>query len=462
MFDENLILATDFYKPSMYLQYPPGTKNVHSYIEARGTTLEDGALKFFGAQYILKRHLMTPVTLADVREAKEIHEQAGVPFNEAGWNWIVSKHGGYLPLKIRAVPEGLVLPTSVPLLTVEVTDEQVPWLTTHVEGVLLRLWYPTTVATISHHIKKLIERNLRATADNLDGLPFKLHDFGFRGVSSGESAGIGGLAHLVNFVGTDTIPALTFARDFYNHKGAAGFSIPAAEHSTITAWGKDGEADAFANMLTQFGQPGKILAVVSDSYDIYNAVDNLWGQKLKDQVVASGATLVIRPDSGDPETVVAKCASLIEARFGTTTNSKGYKVFNNVRLIQGDGVEYASIKAILARLTAEGFSGDNIAFGMGGALLQHPNRDTMKFAMKASAIKIGDEWRGISKDPVTDPGKKSKMGRQDTTRWNLTGGYEAVSYDAKLTEEHTSIMRTVLRNGELLVDEDLETIRARG
>lgn len=264
-------------------------------------------------------------------------------------------------------------------------------------------------------------------------------------------------------MGTDTIPALVYAEDYYGQSedSPAGFSIPAAEHSTVTAWGKEGEVDAFRNMLTQFGKPGAIVAVVSDSYDIYNAVDSLWGQTLKQEIIDSGATLVIRPDSGHPATVVLKCAELIEARFGVSVNTKGFKVFNNVRLIQGDGVNPKSIEEILAALKAANYSADNIAFGMGGGLLQDVNRDTLKFAMKASAAKVDGEWRDVYKDPITDPGKTSKKGRQDTVQCATTGAIGPYPFDKPTTLDCPTIMRTVFLNGALKYDDTLDAIRAR-
>ncbi len=285
-------------------------------------------------------------------------------------------------------------------------------------------------------------------------LPFKLHDFGARGVSSQESAMIGGAAHLVSFMGSDTLEGI-WAANYYYRSGMAGFSIPALEHSVTTAWGKNREEECMRNALTIWGGKGKLLACVSDTYDIFNAVENIWGEKLKDEVVNSGATVVIRPDSGDPVFVVSKVMRILSEKFGFTVNDKGYKVLNNVRVIQGDGVNLHSIEAILKSLKTDKFSADNIAFGMGGALLQHVDRDTQKFAMKASAIKVGSEWIGISKDPVTDPGKAS-----------LAGLVAAVSRNGVIStgtiNDADCIMRPIYSgNGNLLIDETFDAIRAR-
>lgn len=402
------ILLADSYKYSMHEQYPKGTEHVYSYVESRGGKYNKTL--FFGLQAFIKEYMSVPITKEDVEEAKELIEAHGLPFNYHGWMYIVNKHNGYMPVIIKAVPEGSVVPVKNVLATIENTDPKCFWLTTHLETALLRaIWYPTTVATQSYHIKQLIRGFLQETGD-VAGLPYKLHDFGSRGVSSEESAMLGGMAHLVNFMGTDNISALVGARKYYD-SGMAGHSIPAAEHSTITSWGRDSEADAYRNMLVKFAKPGSLVAVVSDSYDIYNACEHIWGEELKQEVIDSGATVIIRPDSGDPETVVMKCLKLLDKTFGHTVNSKGYKVLNNVRLIQGDGVNYNSIQAILSNMKINSWSADNIAFGMGGALLQGLDRDTQKFAMKCSAIRIKDVWHHVQKDPITDSGKKSKSGR---------------------------------------------------
>ena len=294
-------------------------------------------------------------------------------------------------------------------------------------------------------------------------IDFKLHDFGARGVSSLESAGIGGAAHLVNFMGSDTISGVLYAREFYN-AGVAGFSIPAAEHSTITSWGRDNEVKAYDNMLTQFAKPGAIVAVVSDSYDIFNATEKLWGEELRQKVIDSGATVVIRPDSGDPLTINQQLIEILGQKFGYTKNAKGFKVLNNVRLIQGDGVNELTIRSILGGFMAMGWSADNIAFGMGGALLQQVDRDTQKFAMKCSSAEINGRWVDVQKDPVTDSGKKSKAGRVQL--WTNSGGEFASGVTAptgwtdKGIGGWTPALVEVFRDGKLTSEIDFATVRA--
>lgn len=454
----NLLLRTDSYKVSHWLQYPPGTQTVFSYIESRGGAFSHAL--FFGLQAYLREYLCSPVTVDDVDEAAALMAVHGEPFNRAGWMRLIEKHGGRMPVRIRAVPEGSVVPVHNVLATIENTDPEFFWITSFLETELLRaIWYPTTVATLSGAAKATLLRYLEATCDDPQGqIAFKLHDFGARGVSSLESAALGGMAHLVNFLGTDTIAALVAARRYYDCD-VAGFSIPAAEHSTITGWGRDQESAAYRNMVAQFGKPGAVFAVVSDSYDIFNACDRIWGTELKDLVVQSGATLVVRPDSGDPAETVLKVAQILAARFGTTTNAKGYRVLNHVRIIQGDGINLDSLRLCLSNLFHNGFSAENIAFGMGGGLLQQVNRDTMQWAMKCSAMQVEGQWRDVFKSPVGDPGKTSKKGRLTLVR-NADGAVETVRMEALRTGQD-DLLETVFENGTILGNTRFEAVRER-
>ena len=456
----NILLNTDSYKVSMWKQYPAGTTGVYSYIESRGGRYNRTV--FFGLQAFIKEYLLDPITQADIEVADEILTAHGLPFNRTGWQYILDKHNGYLPVVIRSVAEGTVVPVKNVLATIENTDPECFWLTTWLETALLRaIWYPTTVATQSRTIKEIILDYLERTGDPTL-IDFKLHDFGARGVSSLESAAIGGAAHLVNFMGSDTISGILYAREFYN-AGIAGFSIPAAEHSTITSWGRDNEVKAYANMLTNFAKPGSIVAIVSDSYDVFNAASKLWGEELRQQVIDSGATVVIRPDSGDPLTINQQLIEILGQKFGYTKNAKGFKVLNNVRLIQGDGVNELTIRSILGGFMAMGWSADNIAFGMGGALLQQLDRDTQKFAMKCSSACINGEWVDVQKDPVTDSGKKSKAGR--VTLWKSGGEYVSSitppkGWSDKAIGPWTDMLEPVYRDGKLLKEIDFATVRA--
>lgn len=461
----NIILNTDSYKTSHYLQYPPQTSHISSYIESRGGDYEQ--LVFFGLQAFLKEYLCHPIKMQDIDEAESILRPHGVPFNKEGWQYIVKQHNGYLPILIEAIPEGTILPTKNVLLQVVNTDARCFWLTSYIETALLRaIWYPTTVATVSWHIKQIIAQALAKTADNLDSLPFKLHDFGARGASSYETSALGGAAHLVNFLGTDTLAGILLARDYYQ-ESMAGFSIPAAEHSTITSWGRDREAEAYKNML-QFAGKNKIVAVVSDSYDLWHAIGQIWGEQLKEQVINNGGTLVIRPDSGDPVDVVSQTIEILMDKFGFTINSKGYRLLPSyLRVIQGDGISLSSIKTILEAMSNRGLSAENIAFGMGGELLQKVHRDTLKFAMKASAIQINQErlgessnlpWYDVFKEPVTDRGKTSKKGRLALIK-DVHDNYQTIRREKLGTQEN--LLLNVFKNGKLLIDDNFTLIRQR-
>lgn len=454
---DNILLDTDSYKASHWKQYPPKTTSLFSYLESRGGKYH--STLFFGLQYILEKYLSKPITLEQVEEAKAFFDAHGEPFPYDGFKYIVEKLNGKIPVRIRAVPEGSIVPTHNVLMTVESTDKNVPWVVSYFETLLMRVWYPITVATQSFYIKQDILKYLTETSDDPKSeIAFKLHDFGARGVSSQESAGIGGAAHLVNFMGSDTVAGVWLANKFY-HSNMAGFSIPAAEHSSITSWGKENEVAAYRNMLTQFAKPGALVAVVSDSYDLENACRNLWGDKLKDEVVKSGATVVIRPDSGDPSTVVLQTLKTLSEKFGTTVNTKGFKVLKNVRVIQGDGINQESINKILSTAKDAGFSASNIAFGMGGALLQQVNRDTQRFAYKCSSITVDGKERDVFKDPITDPGKKSKPGRLDLVKGGM--GYGSIVLESlKLSHPDTALV-TVFENGKILKEHTLDEIRAR-
>jgi len=450
----NPIFLTDSYKYSHYKQYPPGTTKVYSYFESRGGDFDKTL--FFGLQYIIKKYLTDPITAIDIGEAKNLvdaHMGPGL-FNLEGWQHILEAHDGYLPLEIKAVPEGTLVPFRNVLMTVENTDPECYWLTNFMETLLVQVWYPMTVATLSHEMKKVILGSLRRSGDP-SLIDFKLHDFGCRGVSSVESAAIGGLAHLVNFQGTDTVPALLAAREYYDEP-MAGFSIPAAEHSTIISWERENEEAAYRNMLTQF--PEGLVAVVSDSYDIRDACNFLWGRNLKEEVLARSGTVIIRPDSGVPHEIVPDVFEMLGTGFGYTVNDKGFKELPpQVAVIQGDGMDYDECGRILEALNRQGWSSNQLAFGMGGALLQRLHRDTQRCAFKCSYVEVNGESRAVQKTVAQDPSKASKAGRlklveHDNGMWGTYPEGE---------NNYRDRLEQVYANGMLTRDENLATIRER-
>ncbi len=453
----NLVLQTDSYKFTHWKQYPPGTQFVYSYLESRGGMFDQTL--FFGLQYYLLEYLSGHVVdEQDVKEAQHFvdHHIGPGMFNSEGWMHIVREHDGRLPVVIKAVPEGTLVNVHNVLATIENTDPLCYWLPNYLETLLLKVWYPITVATLSHAIRKVFLAALQRSGDPAL-IDFKLHDFGYRGVSSEETAGIGAAAHLINFKGTDTVAGIRLLQRFYGSSEMEGFSIPAAEHSTITAWGPENEAQAYDNMLSQF--PEGLVAVVSDSYNVYEACEKLWGEMLRQKVLERNGTLVVRPDSGNPKEVVLKVLEILGQKFGSEINSQGYRVLHpKVRVIQGDGVNYWTIQDTLAALNRAGWSADNITFGMGGALLQQLNRDTQKFAFKCSSITVNGQDHDVFKDPVDGHDKASKRGRLALHFKNGRWSTERSRKNAVDPEDH---LRTVFQNGELIVNQTVAEIRNR-
>jgi len=460
---------SDSYKGTHWKQYPKNTTKVYSYLESRGGKFNNTL--FYGLQFFLKKYLTGKVvTEQKIQFAKKLWDAHLGPglFNESGWRHILETHNGHLPIKIKAVPEGLSIPTSNVLVTVENTDPEVPWLTNYIETLLLQVWYPISVGTLSREIKEVLVDSLKQTTDlDSEGLKnqvsFMLHDFGYRGVSSVESAGIGGSAHIVNFLGTDTIAAIETAQEFYNTDNILAFSIPASEHSTITSWGEANESKAFENMLDAY--PTGLVACVSDSFDIIRACGMYWGGILRNKIMQRDGRLVVRPDSGDPVETLRQVFKILWNRFPGTTNNKGFKVLHpNIRVIQGDGVNYESIQDILNMMIEEGFSVENIAFGMGGALLQKVDRDTQKFAFKCSHIVIDGEEVDVRKNPIeiNEKGervqsfKKSKTGRLKLIK--TEDSYQTIE---KAQDETDDILVTVFEDGLMIKEWTFEEIREK-
>lgn len=448
----NPILNTDSYKLSHYLQYPKDIKFVSSYIESRGGRWN--RLIFYGLQAFLIKYLSQKINAENINEANEFAKSHGLPFNKQGWEHILNEHGGALPLYIEALNEGTIIGTENVLLQVKNTDEKVPWLVGWIETALLRsIWYPVAVATQSYFCKQTILHFLNETGDMADG-EFALHDFGARGVSSFESAGIGGSAHLLNFGGSDTITGALFAMKYYGAKMPA-LSIPASEHSTMISWGKDNEKQAFDNMCENFGDG--VFACVIDSYDALNAID-LWAKNF-DEIKQRGGRVVLRPDSGNPVTMASECLERIMSHTGFSINEKGYKLLPPfVRLIYGDGITPESISDILNELKMRRISASNITFGMGGALLQHLNRDTLRFAMKVNAISNdGKTWHDVFKSPNTDISKRSKGGVLALIKQD--GIYHTIKHSELNGQENE--LKPVFKNGEILRKSTFDEIKER-
>lgn len=443
-FDHNIIINVDNYKHCHYSLYPPGTEYVSSYIESRGG--EFPSTMFIGLQAFLREYLMRPITLEDIDEAEHIEREQGVPFNRDLWMGVLNDYGGFLPVEIEAVPEGTVLPPRNVLVQLVNTDPKYWWVTSFFETALLRaIWYPTTIGSVSWLLKQVIRDTLEHTSDNPQMARSMLHDYGARGVSSMESAALGGMAHLVNFSQSDTVPGILAAKRYYN-AGNISNSGPNSEHAGFSAWGRDNEAAALRNMLEMYRNDGCAL-LLTDTYDHENCVKNILGKELKEEIENFPGLVGARPDSGDIVEVTADTTEWLMDAFGYETNSKGYKVLPPyIRVVQGDGVNFAALPQVFIEMERRGFSAENALFGMGGGLLQHHNRDTMNFGQKANAVCINGEWRDIYKAPSGSGMKVSKKGRLALKFEN--GTYTTVPRDSIPPEQNELV--PVFRNGKLL------------
>ena len=329
----------------------------------------------------------------------------------------------------------------------------------------MHVWYPCTVATISREVRKIVESYFEETASESSaaGIDLVLNDFGFRGVSSVESAALGGAAHLVNFRGSDTIMGSVLLQRYYNTETVFGLSIPATEHSVVTLLGEEGELEMFRHILKTY--PTGVVACVSDSYDIFRACSQYWGNELKELVLSRKGTLVIRPDSGDPVFTLLKVFDILFEKFGYTINEKGYRVLPpQVRVIQGDGMNVQTIRMIYGALKVNDISAENLALGMGGGLLQKMDRDTQKFAFKCSYAEINGKGIDVQKSPVeldshgelVTSFKKSKAGQLKLIR--TAEGYATIQKEERPDLEDQLV--TVFENGRLVNELSFEQVRS--
>lgn len=519
--NQNLLLMTDVYKIGHMMQYKPGTTKVYSYLCARSTKKSDHAL-FFGLQPYLKL-LENKVTSEDAMEFFEYWESIlGVkPPVEviAKINNLVKL--GYLPLEIKAVPEGTIIDNKNVLATITNTLPEFHWVVGFFESLLLKVWGPTTVATLSLKYKRLASEYAAKTSDSEFLVPFLVHDFGYRGVSSEGSAEILGAGHLVSFTGSDNIPAIKFVKENYAAEGFIAGSVPASEHSVMCSYGQVDEIDAFKRMLEL--NPTGLVSIVSDTYDFWNVMMN-FTETLKEEILGRDGKLVFRPDSGDPlkilcgsiniekpscslerfveivnedhengycstryaeydgkvyrlgwvdeETmkVIAEeiqltpeqkgAVRILDEKFGSTVNSKGFKELNpKVGLIYGDGMYYDRVKKIYETLTEMGYATTNVVLGIGGLLLQQHNRDDLGFAIKATFAEINGEKVELFKDPITDPGKRSHKGLM-LLEQDLDGKFQTFDQVSE-EDEKTGCLVTVFKDGKTVKEYTFAEIRER-
>lgn len=410
MFTENPILFADSYKYSQPPQYPKNLDYMHSYMEARGGYSKE--VLVYGFQYLLKRHFSAPITLAQVDEAAMYLAANGMPFDYDGWKRIVEVHGGFLPVSIDCVKEGTLVPVQVPIMSIHSLDSEIPWIVGWFETFLMKAWYPISVATRAARVRAKIELFMKHTSDNSDA-SFMFINFGDRGSAGVEAAAVGGMAHLVSCKGTDNINSLRYAVHFYDAVlSDIGYSVPASEHASVTSWGRLQEYAMMDNHLETFKKYG-IIACVIDSYDVYKATHALTSGIFKAKIESEDYPIfVLRPDSGNPLEVIPAMLKIMEAnKVGYIVNKKTLKVFSKYRILWGDGINESNILEILQLAASLGYAPDNFVFGSGGWLMQQLDRDTHKFAVKCSLVSIDGKDFEVCKDPITDPGKRSKVGR---------------------------------------------------
>ncbi|XP_063597278.1 nicotinamide phosphoribosyltransferase-like [Penaeus indicus] len=418
---DNVILLADCYKTSHHKAYPPGTSSLYAYFESRGGRFPYTV--FFGLQYILKRWLCGPVITKEmVQEAKEVMGtvfKRDDVFNEDGWNYILERHGGRIPVRIRAVPEGSVVPVKNVLFTVESTDPAVPWVTNFFETLLVQVWYPMTVATISRIHKQVIHYYMSLTHDSLETVEFS--------------------TLLVQVWYPMTVATISRI-----HKQVIHYYMSLTHDSLETVEFSVGDAGC-----------------VCDSYDIWKCFEDVWCHDLRDLVLQrgeKGGCIYLRPDSGDPAEVVLRCLEILGQSYGTQNNSKGYKMLPPyLRVIHADGIDYRSLRDVLECLKNNGWSTANAFFGAGGALLQRVNRDTQKCAYKVSHAVVDDEEKEVYKEPITGTWKKSKRGRLSLQCDE--GVYRTIEHGQGDGEK--DLLVTVFENGELLKDYSFDEVCQR-
>ena len=449
---KNNLLNTDSYKLSHFLQSPKNVTSASAYLEPRKNFGAISDIVFFGLQAFLNNKPFD-FTLKDVEEAATLAEKHGVPFNKSGFVEMFHDCKGTFPIQIDALHEGSVVKPKIPMLRVTNTNEKYAWIVGYVETMILRaVWYPSTVASLSRGImRNIFVPNWNETSDApIESLNHRLHDFAGRSVSSFESAGIGGMAHLLTFDGTDTLSGILFAIEHYG-SDVCGHSVPASEHSQTVLWGAgDGEIEFIRNHIRN--NKGKaVIASVMDTYDQHNMIDNIIGKTLKDEIIEFGGTFVCRLDSGNPSDEVIYTLKSLWESYGGTVNSKGYKVLHpSVRVLQGDGVNYNSIMQILDRMKQEKFSIDNIGFGMGSKLLQGVGRDDYGFAYKVSHAVVDGVSVDVFKQPIGDKSKTSKKGIV----------YVDSNFEYTPVKPDVDMLKTVYKNGVLVKSVSFSDIKS--
>ncbi len=471
-------LLCDFYKISHRHQYPRGSEVLYSTFTPRSNKLAPHLTRAvsFGFQAFVKKYLQDYFQVnffarskTEILQEYQTFIKQTLGLDDQGEHLAALHDLGYLPIRIKAIPEGESVAIGVPMMTIENTHKDFYWLTNYLETLInMSLWQPIVSASTARALRLFLHQMAKETCDDTAHLPFQAHDFSMRGMSSLESAEMSGAGHLTAFLGTDTIPAIQFIEHFYSSSQLIGCSIPASEHSVMSAHGVD-ELPTFRYLMAQF--PNSMLSIVADTTDFWhNITVNL--PLLKDEILARPphAKIVIRPDSGDSFHIIygnenAESAherqGLVETLwqiFGGTINSKGYKVLNpHIGVIYGDGINFEKMCHIVKGLKAKGFASSNIVFGVGSLTYQHNLRDTLGFAVKATSITINGEEKAIFKAPKTDDGlKKSQRGRVMVS--DLDRFTDGLTAQSDLSGDKLQLL---FENGKLLTEISFDTIRQR-
>jgi len=456
----NRITLADSYKYSHAKQYPEMI-SMYDYMESRGGKYPKTV--FVGAQYYIKL-IEEPIQEWEVKEAYEMAKAHGVPFDIDGWMYIVNELKGKLPIRIKAVKEGSVIPVKNVLMTFESTDPKVPWIAGWVETLFMKIWYPVTIATKSYYMRKTLEKY-----GSPEWAQFAFHNFGDRGSSSIESAAIGGFAHSTIFLGTDNFNSIRFAKEFYNEKDVTSYSVFATEHSTTTANanGSTKNEIEFVQRMLNENPDAPIMSFVADSYDVYNFTNEVTKKDGKIRPIIesrSNQKLVIRPDSGNPMEVLPKMLDIMERNDVFDIEINGKKASSKYGILWGDGITPEVIEEILIMITEKGYAAENMVFGSGGDLMQNLNRDTQKFAIKCSSITKPDGTeQDVFKNPITDPGKTSKKGKVTTYFNPNTNEYFTDRIDAIFEGDKKGsyeVLDVIFENGEIKRETSLSEIRA--
>lgn len=482
----NPLHLTDGYKLDHRRQYPKGTELIYSNWTARGSRIDNvNQVIFFGLQYFLKKYLIEDFnrsffsqdkTIMLQKYARRINNYLGE--NSIGTLHLAELHDlGYLPLKIKALPEGSKVNLRVPMFTITNTDKRFFWLTNYIETMLsASLWLMCTNATIAHLFKKIFDQYAEKTSDQAWFTDFQGHDFSMRGMSSLESASMSGAAHLTSFKGTDTVPAIDFLEEYYNadaDKEMIGVSVPATEHSVMCMGEQTGEIKTFRRILKDL-YPGGIVSIVSDTWDLWKVIGE-YLPKLKAEILKRKGKVVIRPDSGDPIKILTgftateeSCdLSVLEKKgvveclwdiFGGKINSKGYKELDeHIGVIYGDAINLERAELILERLKNKGFASTNVVFGIGSYTYQYNTRDTFQFAIKSTYGVLNGQGIEIFKNPKTDNGiKKSAKGLLKVEK--IRNDY-VLSDQVTQAEEEQGELKTVFLNGKIQHETSLKEIR---